>query len=117
MMIAFHKIISRKAAPGVYHGPPIFFSPSKSLNSKMYVYAVDKGADFGAAIARSGILSGNGFAFFVCNASTNNPLGNGYILLIHSPNYWRYHPQYIRYASTTIESGVLNCEDTTAITK
>ena len=87
------------------------------VNSKMYVYAVDKGADFGAAIARSGILSGNGFAFFVCNASTNNPLGNGYILLIHSPNYWRYHPQYIRYASTTIESGVLNCEDTTAITK
>ena len=35
MMIAFHKIISRKAAPGVYHGPPIFFSPSTLLNSKI----------------------------------------------------------------------------------
>ena len=33
MMIAFHKIISRKVAPGVYHGPPIFFYQSKSLNS------------------------------------------------------------------------------------
>ena len=83
----------------------------------MNVYAVDKGADFGTVIGKSGILNGNRFAFFVCNASTNNPLGNGYILLIHSPNYWRYHPQYIRCISTTIESGILNCEDLTAITK
>lgn len=52
----------------------------------MNVYAVDKGADFGTAIGESGVLSGNRFAFFACNASTNNPLGNGYIILIHSPN-------------------------------
>lgn len=88
-----------------------------SLNSKMNVYAVDKGADFGTAIGKSGVLSGNRFAFFACNASTNNPLGNGYIILIHSPNYWRYHPQYICCTSSSIESGTLNCEDLTAITK
>ena len=28
------------------------------LNSKMNVYAVDKGADFGTAIGKSGVLSG-----------------------------------------------------------
>ena len=87
------------------------------VNSKMNVYAVDKGADFGTVIGKSGVLSGNRFAFFACNASTNNPLGNGYIILIHSPNYWRYHPQYIYSTSSTIESGTLNCEDLTAITK
>ena len=75
------------------------------------------GTDLGTVIEKSGILRGSRFAFFICNAATNNPLGNGYVLLIHSPNYWRYRPQYIRYTATTIEIGVLNCEDLAAITK
>ena len=37
----FHKIISRKAAPGVYHGQPIFFSSPTLLNSNKIYITVD----------------------------------------------------------------------------
>lgn len=69
--------------------------------------------DFGTAIKNSGLLKKDGtptFMIFICNNATNNPLGNGYIFLIHSSGYYLNNPQYLYIASNTMKSGTLCCD-------
>ena len=83
------------------------------LNSESNLIDFVSGEDFGSKIASSGLLSGVRVKFFVCNSATNNPIGNGYIILMHAPNFWRNHPSYICTYNSNIKSGTIDCTDIT----
>lgn len=82
-----------------------------ALNSESDLIYFVSGEDFGSKIASSGLLSGVKVKFFVCNSATNNPIGNGYIILMHAPNFWRNHPSYICTYNSNIKSGTIDCTD------
>lgn len=90
----------------------LFFScfSNKLYSESDLIYFVS-GEDFGSKIASSGLLSGVRVKFFVCNNATNNPIGNGYIILMHAPNFWRNHPSYICTYNSNIKSGTIDCTD------
>lgn len=90
----------------------LFFScfSNKLYSESNLIYFVG-GEDFGSKIASSGLLSGVRVKFFVCNSATNNPIGNGYIILMHAPNFWRNHPSYICIYNSNIKSGTIDCTD------
>ena len=69
--------------------------------------------DFGSKIASSGLLSGVRVKFFICNNATNNPIGSGYIILMHAPNFWKNHPNYICVYNSNIKCGTIDCTDIT----
>lgn len=75
-------------------------------------YTVNK-EDFGNVIKNSGLLEKNcNFKVFICNDSTNNPIGTtSVILLFHSVFYWEKHPHYICCRDKNISTGVLDCTD------
>lgn len=83
------------------------------LNSESNLIYYVSSEDFGSKIASSGLLSGVRVKFFVCNSATNNPLGNGYIILMHAPNFWKNHPSYIYIYNSNIKSGTIDCTDIT----
>jgi hypothetical protein len=62
--------------------------------------------DFGKAITESKVLDGNKIKFFSLNNATNNPLGNGQVMLIHDIYYWSKHPSYIFINGNSISTGV-----------
>ena len=82
-----------------------------ALNSESDLIYFVSDEDFGSKIASSGLLSGVRVKFFVCNSATNNPIGNGYIILMHAPNFWRNHPSYICTYNSNIKSGTIDCTD------
>lgn len=83
------------------------------LNSdSKLIYFVDS-EDFGSKIASSGLLSGVRVKFFICNNATNNPIGSGYIILMHAPNFWKNHPNYICVYNSNIKCGTIDCTDIT----
>lgn len=82
-----------------------------ALNSESNLIYYVSSEDFGSKIASSGLLSGVRVKFFVCNSATNNPLGNGYIILMHAPNFWKNHPSYIYFYNSNIKSGTIDCTD------
>lgn len=84
-----------------------------TLNSESNLIYYVSSEDFGSKIASSGLLSGVRVKFFVCNSATNNPLGNGYIILMHAPNFWKNHPSYIYIYNSNIKSGTIDCTDIT----
>ena len=81
------------------------------LNSESNLIYYVSSEDFGSKIASSGLLSGLRVKFFVCNSATNNPLGNGYIILMHAPDFWKNHPSYIYIYHSNIKSGTIDCTD------
>ena len=89
----------------------LFPISSSKLNSETeFVYAVN-GEDLGSRIVSSGLLSSVKTKFFICNNATNNPLGNGLIILAHSPYFWRDHPTFIHVINSNINVGVVDCTD------
>lgn len=86
------------------------------LNNNITDVIVVNNADFGEAIKNSRLFEkSTGYKFFACNKATNNPLGDGMIILMHSNNFWNKYPTYIFVKSTTIKTGNLNCTDLTKI--
>ena len=92
----------------------LFFSyfSNKLYSESNLIYFVG-GEDFGSKIASSGLLSGIKVKFFVCNSATNNPIGSGYIILMHAPNFWTNHPDYICIYNSNIKYGTIDCTDIT----
>ena len=75
---------------------------------------VGNNTNLGDAIGKSGLFDQPSRAcLYVCNGATNNPLGNCYVILIHSNSYWNKHPIY--FVFNYGNSGSLNCEDLTSI--
>lgn len=87
-------------------------SSSKQNSDSKLIYFVDS-EDFGSKIASSGLLSGVRVKFFICNNATNNPIGSGYIILMHAPNFWKNHPNYICVYNSNIKCGTIDCTDIT----
>ncbi len=83
------------------------------LNSDSKLIYFVGSEDFGSKIASSGLLSGVRVKFFICNNATNNPIGSGYIILMHAPNFWKNHPNYICVYNSNIKCGTIDCTDIT----
>lgn len=84
-----------------------------TLNSDSKLIYFVGSEDFGSKIASSGLLSGVRVKFFICNNATNNPIGSGYIILMHAPNFWKNHPNYICVYNSNIKCGTIDCTDIT----
>lgn len=84
-----------------------------ALNSDSKLIYFVGSEDFGSKIASSGLLSGVRVKFFICNNATNNPIGSGYIILMHAPNFWKNHPNYICVYNSNIKCGTIDCTDIT----
>ena len=73
-------------------------------------------ADFGKYIQDSGLFDiPSATCVFICNNATNNPIGNGVVILIHSDSYWDKHPTYIATSGDGVKTGSLDCADITAL--
>lgn len=85
------------------------------LNSNRFLpISLGRNNDFGTAIERSELVTTDQkICVFICNSAKNNPIGNGYIILIHDINYWSKHPQYVCFQSNNVKTGVLDCSDLT----
>lgn len=79
------------------------------------IMVIDK--NLGTVIRENKLLETNKVSFLNCNRSTNNPLGNGWLILMYSTQFWVNHPAFIHIIDNTITTGTLNCENLNALVK
>lgn len=88
------------------------------LNSKNVITLYTAfGKDLGEVIRQSGLLNGDRARVFICNKATNNPLGNGVIMLFYSAGYWIKHPNYVHITESRVTAGTLDCSNLSELKK